>query len=313
MDTTTSENTSSSSAKDLNGFKIGYCSPLLNGPFYVVLSEVIQKKTEAMGMRFFSADGQGDITKQIAAVEDLLSKGIDALIINPLDYKALIPAINDASKSGIPVFVVDSYIDEKAQYITSVQADNQKNGELIGNWIAKKMYNKPIKAVVISGAQGNKIGKEKRQGVFRGITEQQLRSQGKASLEILGQGWGNWSNNGGLKAMEDLLVSHPDLNVLIAENDAMAMGAIKAIEEARKTDKILTIGFDGQKEAYQMIQQGKLGITSVNSPKALREIILDLTVKYLKGERDLPKLIHSPAIAVTKENVNKYYDPKAAF
>lgn len=298
---------------DLAKIKIGYCTPSLNAPFYVVLTQYVQKYSEGYGMKFVSADGQDDIIKQITSMEDLIAAGVNVLILNPLDHKALVPAVNAAVKSGIPVFIVDSYIDPAANYITSVQANNQGNGELIGEWIVNKMGKTKIKAALISGSQGNPIGKEKRLGFIRGFSEAQLMTQGNVDLTIVSQGWGNWTNNGGLKAMEDILVANPDINLLVAENDAMGMGALKTINESGKASNITVVGFDGQKEAYELIKEGKFGATALNSPKELARLVVEAVVKYLNGEKQIEKVIYTPAALITKDNVDQYYDPKAIF
>jgi len=301
------------SKTDITNIKVGYCTPSLNAPFYVVLTRSIQKYTEGYGMKFVSADGQDDIIKQITSMEDLVAAGVNVLILNPLDHKALVPAVNAAVKSGIPVFIVDSYIDPTADYITSIQANNEGNGELIGEWIVKKMGKTKIKAALISGSQGNPVGREKRLGFIRGFSETQLMTQGNADLTIVSQGWGNWTNNGGLKAMEDILVANPDINLLVAENDAMGMGALKAIQEAGKAAGITIAGFDGQKEAYELIKEGKFGATALNSPAELARLVVEAVVKYLNGERQIDKVVYTPAVLITKENVDRYYDPKAVF
>jgi len=298
---------------DLSGYKVGYCTPSLNAPFYVVLSQYVQKYTESFGMKFVTADGQDDIIKQITSMEDLIASGANVLILNPLDHKALVPAVNAAVKQGIPVFIVDSSIDPAAEYITSVQANNEGNGELIGAWIVNTMGKTKIKAAMISGSQGNPVGKEKRLGFIRGFTEMQLMTQGNVDLTIVSQGWGNWTNNGGLKAMEDILVANPHINLLVAENDAMGMGALKAINEAGKADAITVVGFDGQKEAYELIRDGKFGATALNSPKELARLVVEAVVNYLNGERQIDKVIYTPAVLITKDNVDQYYDPNAIF
>jgi ribose transport system substrate-binding protein len=298
---------------DLSNIKIGYCTPSLNAPFYVVLTQYIQKYTEGYGMKFVSADGQDDIIKQITSLEDLIAAGINVLILNPLDHKALVPAVNAAIKSGVPVFIVDSAIDPAANYITSIQANNEGNGELIGEWIVKKLGNTKGKAALISGSQGNPVGREKRLGFIRGFAEAQLMSKGNVDLTIVSQGWGNWTNNGGLKAMEDILVANPDINLLVAENDAMGMGALKAINESGKENKITVAGFDGQKEAYELIREGKFGATALNSPQELARLVVEAVVKYLNGERQIDKIIYTTPVLITKDNVDKYYDPKALF
>jgi len=301
------------SKTDLSNIKIGYCTPSLNAPFYVALSQSIQKKAEGYGMKFISVDGQGDIAKQVTAVEDLVAKGVNVLIVNPLDPKALIPAVNMASKSGIPVFIVDSFIDPSANYISSVLADNQKNGELVGEWVVNQMNKSKIKAAIISGAQGNPVGMEKRLGFVRGMAEAQLRKQGSTNFDIVSQGWGGWSNNGGLKAMEDILVAHPDINVLLAENDAMAMGAQKAIREAGKEANILVAAFDGQKEALESLKAGKYGATALNSPVELGTLVVQSVVKHLNGDKHQAKIIYTPSKLINKENVAQFYDSKSIF
>jgi ribose transport system substrate-binding protein len=298
---------------DLSGIKVGYCTPSLNAPFYVVLSGYVKKYAETYGMQFAAADGQDDIIRQITSMEDLIATGVNVLILNPLDHKALVPAVNAAVKSGIPVFILDSYIDPAAQYITSIQANNQGNGELVGEWAVKKFGRAKVKAALISGSQGNPIGREKRLGFIRGFSEAQLVTKGSADLTIVSQGWGNWTNNGGLKAMEDILVANPDINLLVAENDAMAIGALKAINEAGKSANITVVGFDGQKEAYELIRQGKFGATALNSPKELARLVVEAVVKYLNGEKQIDKVIFTRAVLITKDNVDKFYDPRAIF
>jgi ribose transport system substrate-binding protein len=294
------------------GVKIGYSSPSQNAPFYVVLSQYIQMYTESYGMEFIMADGQDDILKQITSMEDLVTAGVRILILNPLDHKAMVPAVNSIEDSGIPVFIVDSQIDQEANYITSIQADNEGNGELIGEWVVHNLGNTNVQVALISGSQGNPVGREKRLGFVRGFTETQMMTKGGADLRIVSQGWGNWTNIGGLEAMEDILVAYPDVNLLVAENDAMGIGALKAINESGKSGKIMIVGFDGQKEAYELIKTGEFSATALNSPKELARLVVESVVKFLNGEQ-LNKVIYTPAVLITKDNVDKYYDPEALF
>ncbi len=297
---------------NLTGLKIGYSSPSLNAPFYVILSQYIKMYTESYSMEFIMADGQDDILKQITSMEDIITTGVKILILNPLDHKAMVPAVNTIVASGIPVFIVDSQIDPEANYITSVQADNEGNGELIGEWVIHKLGNTKIQVALISGSQGNPVGREKRLGFVRGFTETQMMTQGSADLRIVSQGWGNWTNIGGLEAMEDILVAYPDVNLLVAENDAMGIGALKAIAESGKSGEIMIVGFDGQKEAYELIKTGEFSATALNSPKELARLVVESVVKFLNGEQ-LNKVIFTPAVLITKDNVDKFYDPKALF
>lgn len=300
------------SKKDLSTLKVGYCGPSMVAPYYVALEAFVKRTTQAYGMQYFMADGQEDVSKQVAAIEDLLSKGINILILNPLDPKAVVEIVNRAVRQGVKVFIVDSMIDEAASYICSVVADNTINGELLGLWLADNKP-EPLKIAVISGNQGNPVGREKRLGFVRGLVDGQLHKNTKTNFTIVAQGWGKWNNNGGLKAMEDILVAHPEINVLLAENDAMAMGAMKAIKEMGKEKQITVLGFDGQKEAYEMIKAGTFAATAQNSPRILGETIVEIAVKHLNNEPGIEKMVYTPSVLISKENVARFYDPKALF
>lgn len=299
---------------DLSGMTVGLSMKTLSAPYFVAQVRAIEDKVEARGMKFIYIDAQDDIIRQVANVEDLLARGIDLLILNPLDPSALVLATKSATRAGVPVIIIDSSIDPGADYITTIQSNNLRNGELVGEWLVKQMNGEMIRAAVLSGAQGNPVGKERRQGVFRGIIEQQLRSTGASSFELVAQGWGNWTYEGGLTAMEDILVAHADINVLISEQDAMAMGAMQAIREAGKEEAILVVSAaDGQKEAFELIMKGSYGATGLNDPELISEIAVEVAAEVLSGNLDYPKVIYTPAACISRENVDDFYDPDAIF
>ena len=120
--------------------------------------------------------------------------------------------------------------------------------------------------------------------MFRGLVEGQLVNDGKVSFDVVGQGWGAWAHEGGLKAMEDLLVAHPDINVVLGENDSMVLGARKALEAAGKlNDVLLVAAADGQKEALQLIKEGQYGATGLNDPALVARTAVDIGMKALEG------------------------------
>jgi len=306
--------TKSDLKKDKHDIKIGVSMYTLGAPYFAAQLNTIVKKVEELGMNIAYTEARDDMVTQLANVEDLLAQGIDLLILNPKDPQGLIPATKAATKAGVPIIIIDSTIDPSADFITTIQSNNLANGELIGEWLVKRTKGEPIRMALVSGVPGNPVGKERRQGVFRGIIEQQLRSYGRVNFNIVVQGWGDWYHEGGLRAMEDILVAHPDINVLLAENDSMALGALEAIKEAGKEDSILVIACaDGQKEALELIQAGKYGATGMNNPVLIAETAIDIGLKVLAGQTDFPKITYTPAVCITKENVKKYYDPDAIF
>ncbi len=295
---------------------VGISMNTLNAPYFAAQMQAAQDQAKKAGCAVTSADGQASMTKQIGDIEDMVAKGINLLIINPRDPEGLVPAVNAAAKAGVKVVVMDSGLDPKANYVTLVQSSNDRNGFLVGQWIAKQMAGKPMKIALISGDKGNVVGQERRLGVFRGIVEGQLVNDGKVGFEVVGQGWGAWNNDGGLKAMEDILTAHPDVNVVLGENDSMVLGARKALEATGKTkDVLLVAAADGQKEALQMIKEGSYGATGLNDPDLVARTAVDVGLKALDGKlsADFPKLDYTTPAVITKDNVDKYIKPNAVF
>ncbi|GIQ62079.1 hypothetical protein PACILC2_06470 [Paenibacillus cisolokensis] len=222
--------------KERSEIKIGFSIKNQNAPYFVAMMNAAKSYAEELGIKLITADAQGDMTKQINDVNDMLVQGIDLLLLDPADPDGLVPATKSASSKGVPVVIVDSTISEKADYVTTIQSNNMENGVKVGEWVAAQFGSKEIKAAIISGEQGNPAGLERRQGVIRGIIEAQLRNRGDSKIEIVAQGWGNWATEGGLSAMEDILVAHPDINLLITEMTAWRSARARRLSKpARKT------------------------------------------------------------------------------
>ena len=296
--------------------KVGISMFTLNAPYYAAQMQAAQDQAKKAGCTVSTSDGQNDMSKQIGDVEDMVSKGVNLLIINPRDPEGLVSAVNSAATAGVKVVVIDSGLNPKANYVTLVQSSNDRNGFLVGQWIAKKMQGTPMKIALLSGDKGNVVGQERRLGVLRGIAEGQLVNDGKAGFEVVAQGWGGWNNDGGLKAMEDILTAHPDINVVLGENDSMVLGARKALEAAGKADDVLLVAAaDGQKEALQMIKDGKYGATGLNDPDLVGRTAVDAGLKAVAGTlpADFPKVDYTTPAVISKDNVDKFIRPDAVF
>ncbi|MGH7006515.1 MAG: substrate-binding domain-containing protein [Alphaproteobacteria bacterium] len=304
------------SAAQAEDCKLGISMKTLDAPYFAAQEVSAKKHAESLGCEVISADAQNDLNKQVADIEDMVAQGINALIVNPRDSKGLVPAVNAATAAGVKVFVIDSTLDPQAQFVTLVQSSNTQNGLLVGQWLADQSKGKDLKIALISGDKGNEVGQERRLGVLAGLLEGQLRNEGHAHFQVVGQGWGAWGNEGGLKAMEDLLVANPDINVVLGENDSMVLGAQKALEQAGRLDGVLLLAAaDGQKEALKMIKDGKYGATGLNDPALVASTAVDLAKKAIDGSlaADISKITYTTPLAITKDNVDQYYKADAVF
>lgn len=295
--------------------KVGVSVYTLNSRFMAALQHASIEKAKALGCTVVSTDGQNDLTKQISDVEDMISSGINVLVIDPYNTGGLVNTVNNASAAGIPVVVMDSGIDPKANYLTTVQSSNIQNGTLVGEWVAKKMGSTPMKIAILSGSEGNAAGLERRDGLMMGILEGQLRSLGKTNFEVVAQRYTDWTSDAGLRAMEDILTANPDVNVVLSEADIINFGAMKALDEKGKTDVVLAAAADGQKEAYAFIKEGKYGATGLNDPTLVGNTAVETGVKAYRKEltANIPKITLTQPAAISSENVDKFYNPDSIF
>lgn len=337
-----SSNSKDAASKSAKTIKIGFVQKTLENEFQKALADGLVKAGEAKGWKVTVLDAKNSIENEQKNLETFVSQKYDLIFINVVDTKAATEGINAAVEAGIPVIGIDSHVDEAAKVVTGVSAPDLGNGRVVGLYAATQYpKEKMISAAVISGNKGNPGGLDRRMGEFAGILEgrlgctkeealklakdfeQELTDKGKASnkeakFEVVAQGWGKWTVDGGLPAMEDILVANPNINCLLGENDSMLIGAKQALEDAKKTDQVqIFAAADAMKGALELIKQDTAyKATGLNNPKLVAEKGIDVAAKILIDGVDIKsfeKVVNTEPACVTKDNVDKYYDPKAIF
>jgi len=302
------------SAHAADKIKVGFANRTLNGAFFNGLTEYMKIHAKERGYDLITTDARGDLNKQISDVEDMISQGINYLVLNPQDPEAGMRITQIAKRAGIPTVILDSDISLDAPVITRVQANNAKNNIAIGEFAVDQFGNKPMNCVIISGNQGNLVGEARRTNFIRGVMEAQLRKYNQSNLTIVSQGWGNWDQQGGLKAMEDIIVAQGNkINCVYSEMDDMALGAILSLKGANKLQDVKVYAHDGYKKGLEAIERGDLQATAANNPNTLTNTVLDVIAKYQAGNKDFPDYVYTPTVLITKDNVKQVYDPKSLF
>lgn len=252
----------------------------LGNPFFHVLKDAVVNKGEELGYKTIVYDGQNDAAKQPAQIEDALQKGVDAIIIIPADESSTKNALNDATSMGIPVVTMDREVHGVDGILSYLVTDNVKGGELCGKWLAEKMP-EGGNVIIMEGIIGTAPQRE-RGGGFRNIIDPEFNSESK--FTIIDSPVGNFSLAPAEAAMSDMLSKHEDIDVVFAENDTMAVGVVRAIETAgRLKDNITVIGFDGAKEAYDLIKENKMAVTAVQDFNYMGEQAVEFVDDYLKN------------------------------
>ncbi len=313
---------------------IGFAIKTQDSPYFVALVDAVVDYTAKEGWKVTVLDANGDTTKEAENMETLISLGMDLIFLDSVEPDACIPSINAAADAGIGVINLDSGVGEGANDITTVYSNNKQNGRLVGLTYAEKMGDAEIKAILLSGVKGNVAGQERREGLFCGIIEgrtgmteeeawdaaaefnQELTSNGKvtsedANFSVAGQGWGNWTEEDGLTAAEDLITANQDLTTVLGENDQMLFGAMTAFKNAGIEGVDIVAAADGAKEAYDLIKEGTYFATGENSPYKIAELGIQLAKEILVDGKDMwsyDDITMTEPAAVTIDNVDEYYD-----
>ncbi|PFG11919.1 ribose ABC transporter substrate-binding protein RbsB [Bacillus sp. es.036] len=272
---------------DIEDIKIGLSVSTLNNPFFVSMKDGVEAEAKEQGMDIVVVDAQNDAAKQISDVEDLIQQGVDVLLINPTDSAAISTAVQSANSLGIPVVTLDRSA-EKGDVATLVSSDNEKGGEMAGEFLVEQL-GEGAKIAELEGVPGASATRERGKG-FHNIADEKL--------DVVAKQTANFDRTEGLNTMENLLQGNPDIEAVFAHNDEMALGALQAIQSSGKD--ILVVGFDGNEDAINSIQDGKLSATVAQQPEQIGSLAVQAGVDVLKGN-EVDETIPVPLKLVTEE------------
>jgi len=295
------------------GKKIGFSIAMLAGsPFWQIISDELERGFKELGYEFVVLDAQGDAAKQASDVEDLIAQKVDIILVNPYDSDAIVPVTLSARDAGIPVMAVDIPVAEAGYSIATCICDNVMLGYQLGEYAADKFNTPEVKVVVISGYPNGIDSRQRRHGFIEGFHAKQLEKFAQTGLRIVHHGWGDYAREPANKTMEDAITrTNGDFDIVYCENDDMAIGALRAMESANITGKMI-LGVDGLKEMYELIRDGYTTATGRNSPVELAAVSVQATHDYLNG-KEIPEIIFTTPTVVEKKNIDEFYDPDSIF
>ena len=246
----------------------------LDNPFFVTLKEGAEKQAKALDYDLVVLDSQNDPAKELANVEDISVRGVKILLINPTDSDAVGNAIAVANQKKLPVITLDRAAN-KGQVVAHIASDNISGGEMAGNYIAEKL-GKGAKIIQLEGIAGTSAARERGAGIAKAAQAHDFK--------ILASQPADFDRSKGLNVMENLLTAQPEVQGVFAQNDEMALGALRAIQAAGKKDLVL-VGFDGTDDGVKAVKSGKMAATIAQQPEKIGEIGVQTADKVLKGEK----------------------------
>lgn len=272
--------------------KIGFSQATQQSPFYVALTDAAKQTAERDGNQLFFADANGDVTKQNNDVQDLITRGINVLVINPVDPKGVAPSMAAAAAAGIKVVTVDRPVENGAAAF--VGRDNKAMGQTVGEAAVAALGPAGGKIIEIQGDAGGAVARDRHDGFAAAVA-------GRPNISVIDGPYCDYIRSKAVTAMQDLLQAHPDVKAVYAQNDDMALGALQVLDENNRRD-VLVFGVDGLMEAVRAIAGGNQYVaTALNDPNTEGQLAVQTAVKVAKGE-SVPEFIDAGTGLVDKAN-----------
>jgi fructose transport system substrate-binding protein len=253
---------------------VGLITKTDTNPFFVKMKEGAEAQANELGMQLRSYAGRydGDNETQVEAIESLIAAGAKGILITPSDSAGIVPTVQKARDAGILVIALDTQLDPPDAADATFATDNFRAGELIGEWAAATLGDEAANARIalldLSEA-GISVDVQRNQGFLTGFgidVGDPTRMRDENDPRIVGNDVTQGAEEGGRRAMENLLQRDQGINVVYTINEPAAAGAYEALNAFGFADQALIVSIDGGCPGVMNVRDGIIGATSMQFP-----------------------------------------------
>ena len=255
--------------------------------------KMFKDKAVAAGYEVISTDAAGQVSKQISDVESLVTQAPSVILMTPVDPQGAVPAAEAVSKAKIPLLVIDITVDTD-KFDVHLATEQGTNGRLLGEYLNSWLKDHPgktLNAGYIVGAY-IPIVMPRMEEIFKTAP----------AVKKVAEAEGGWSADKGMKITEDWLQSHPEINVICAMNDEMAIGAIQALKAAKRSD-VLVFGVDGTQNGQAYVKSGELTATTWMDLDVVVSKAVEIAGGLAEGKKYDKEVAPDAIKLLTKENI----------
>jgi len=278
--------------------KIAVVISTLNNPWFVVLKDAAKARAEELGYKADVFDSQNSPATEAGHFDTIIDGKYAAILFNPTDAQGSIASVQRAKGAGIPTFCMDREISASGVAVSQILSDNFSGCVALGEYFVRRLGEKGD-YVELLGLLGDNNTKNRSDG-FHSVVDNY------PGLKMLAQQAADFDRTKAMEVMESLLQAHPNINAVFCGNDAMAMGAHRALITAGKDKQVLVFGFDGAKDVIDEIGAGRIVATGMQFPKTMARMAAEFADQYIKGKRDLPQKVPVAVELVSAENIDKF-------
>ncbi|MBE5967805.1 MAG: sugar ABC transporter substrate-binding protein [Lachnospiraceae bacterium] len=295
------KNDGSSSEKKI---KIGFVPMTLNNEYFITMVNGAKQKAEELGVELViqAADDHASAALQLLIVENMITADVDGICIVPSSSEGLSSALQKVKEAGIPIINLDTKIDqaildEVDMEVPFYGTDNYAGAKSAGEFVVENIEN-GIETAILTGIEGQQNAADRRNGFY---------DAAKDHVKVVAEQSANWEVDLGYIAAQNILTANPSTGLIFASNDGMAIGALRAVEEAELKDKIKIIGFDAITEALNLVKSGDLYGTVAQYPAEMGKLGVENMVKLINGE-EVENYINTGAKLITADNVDEHIE-----
>lgn len=282
--------------------KIGFSMSQFDDKFLSYLLDAAKAKAATYtDAEFVFTDAKNDPAQQLAQLEQFVQSGCKAIVVNPVDTDATEQYTKLAKDAGIPLISVNRVFKNQDEATSYVGSDSYISGKLEMEYMGEFVMKGEGKIVILRGEDSNEAARLRTQAVKDVIKEKFPK------IEILAEDTGKWQRDLGMNIVENWLATDigKQMTAVISNNDEMALGAVKALENAGKLQDVKVAGIDATPDAIEALKAGKLACTVFQDAKGQGAGAAEAGYKAAKGET-LPKVIDIPYVLVRPEDASKY-------
>ena len=276
------------------GARIGLSVSTLNNPFFVTLRDGAQSAADEAGAELIVSDAQNDTAQQQDDIQNFVTQQVNAILVNPVDSDAVVPAIEAANQANIPVIALDRGA-SGGELATTIASDNVQGGNLAGEELIRLVGSGSV--AQLEGTPGADPARDRGQGFQDAIDAQ-------SAVEVVASQSANFDRAEGLNVAENILQANPNIAGIFAQNDEMALGAVQALGGSAGDD-VKVVGFDATEDGLSAIQDGTMNATVAQQPAEIGSLGVENAISVINGE-SVEENIPVEVQLVTPENVSEF-------
>ncbi|WP_406143851.1 sugar ABC transporter substrate-binding protein [Streptomyces sp. NBC_01012] len=259
--------------------------------FHTCLQASIEDTAHAKNAKLYTANSHQNPGTELSNIEDMISRNVDALIVQTVNVDALKGDIAKAKGANIPIFLTSVVTDDPSEILGAVVVDLKQVGELDAEYIEKQAAGRNVQVGVIAGAPGAASDL-----LVNGFTKAL-----PANAKVVANQPGMFNAAKAQDVAENMIQAHPDMDYAFVANEEMALAALKAFTAAEADVKIVTV--NGTDQGLAAVKDGRFAATVANSALTTGRIAITNTVSLL-DDKKTDKIAMSPISLITADNVN---------